>query len=121
MLTGGPLFRYLARIYWEVSAPIEPSPLRRAGPRRALARGPREHQGFALRRRPGDRRGLPFDLEVDDWSSPSSVFREISAKAPALEAMRESLRCAIDEEYSGWGDRLHEGAELAFIPPTAGG
>ncbi len=62
-----------------------------------------------------------LDLEVDDRSSPSSVFREISTGSQALQRMRDNLRCAIDEEYASWDDRLHDGAELAFIPPTAGG
>ncbi len=62
-----------------------------------------------------------FELDVDEWSSPSSVFREISAGSPALKQMRDNLRCAIDQEFASWDDRLHDGAELAFIPPTAGG
>jgi molybdopterin converting factor small subunit len=62
-----------------------------------------------------------IDLDVDEWSSPSSVFREIAGRAPALSAMRDNLRCAIDQEYGSWDDRLHDGAELAFIPPTSGG
>jgi molybdopterin converting factor small subunit len=49
------------------------------------------------------------------------VFREIADRAPALSAMRDNLRCAIDQEYASWDDRLHDGAELAFIPPTSGG
>ena len=62
-----------------------------------------------------------LDLEVDDGSSPSSVFRDISERSRALQQMRDNLRCAIDQEYASWDDRLHDGAELAFISPTAGG
>ena len=31
-LNGGPLYRYLARVYWEVAAPVEPARLRRTAP-----------------------------------------------------------------------------------------
>lgn len=35
--------------------------------------------------------------------------------------MRSNLRCAVDQEYVDWETPLHDGAELALIPPTAGG
>jgi molybdopterin converting factor small subunit len=35
--------------------------------------------------------------------------------------MRANLRCAIDQEYVDWETPLPDGAELALIPPTAGG
>jgi molybdopterin converting factor small subunit len=31
------------------------------------------------------------------------------------------LRWAVDQEYAGWDQVLRDGAELALIPPTAGG
>jgi molybdopterin synthase catalytic subunit len=62
-----------------------------------------------------------LELEVAEASSPSSVFEEISRETPALTRMRPNLRCAIDQEYAAWDTALHDGAELAFISPTAGG
>jgi molybdopterin converting factor small subunit len=62
-----------------------------------------------------------LDLDVDDASSPEAVFRVVSDRAPGLAGLRPNLRVAIDQEYAGWDDRLHDGAELAFISPTSGG
>jgi molybdopterin converting factor small subunit len=62
-----------------------------------------------------------LELDIEESSSPSSVFHRLCAIAPALENLREGLRCAIDQEYACWDDRLGEGSELAFISPTAGG
>lgn len=40
---------------------------------------------------------------------------------PALAAHRGSLRVAVDGEYAKDDAALREGAELAVIPPVAGG
>jgi molybdopterin synthase sulfur carrier subunit len=34
---------------------------------------------------------------------------------------RERLRVAIDGAFSNWDAELHDGAEIAFIPPVSGG
>lgn len=62
-----------------------------------------------------------LELEVPEKSTPESVFAELSLREPRLARMRAVLRCAIDQEYSSWDAVLHDGAELALIPPTAGG
>jgi len=62
-----------------------------------------------------------LEMEVEEWSTPHSVFRELCDRAPGLEAIRAGLRCALDEGYANWDDRLYDGSELAFIPPMAGG
>lgn len=62
-----------------------------------------------------------FELEVGEGSTPESVLAEMERQAPGLERLRPNLRCAVDQEYADWSVDLREGAELAFIPPTAGG
>ena len=49
------------------------------------------------------------------------VFDELCRRQPRLAAMKAMLRCAVDQEYADWDSVLHDGAELALIPPTAGG
>lgn len=61
------------------------------------------------------------EMKVDIGSSPESVFAALCQDTPPLAAIRDRLRCAIDDEYCRWDDHLRDGAELAFIPPTAGG
>jgi molybdopterin synthase sulfur carrier subunit len=38
-----------------------------------------------------------------------------------FEFPRERLRVAIDGAFSNWDTALHDGAEIAFIPPVSGG
>jgi molybdopterin converting factor subunit 1 len=72
--------------------------------------------------RPREVLGLShLELEVAEESTPESVFAELSQREPRLAPMRSVLRCAVDHEYSRWDAVLHEGAEVALIPPTAGG
>jgi molybdopterin converting factor subunit 1 len=62
-----------------------------------------------------------LELEVEAGATPGTVFDLLVARAPRLAAMRSLLRCAVDQEYAAWSVPLHDGTELAFIPPTAGG
>jgi molybdopterin synthase catalytic subunit len=62
-----------------------------------------------------------LELEMGAGSTAANAFEELSRLHPGLAAMRAELRCAVDLEYADWETSLHEGAELAFIPPTAGG
>jgi molybdopterin synthase catalytic subunit/molybdopterin synthase sulfur carrier subunit len=45
----------------------------------------------------------------------------LCAQYAALDAHRSSLRVAIDGAYAGWDDVIADGAEVAVIPPVAGG
>lgn len=40
---------------------------------------------------------------------------------PRLEGLLTAARCAINQEYQPWEAQLHEGDELAVIPPVSGG
>jgi len=62
-----------------------------------------------------------LELEVGEGSTVASIFDELCRREPRLAGMRPMLRCAVDQEYAEWDTALHEGAELALIPPTAGG
>lgn len=34
---------------------------------------------------------------------------------------RERLRVAVDDAFVGWDHGLHDGAQVAFLPPVSGG
>jgi molybdopterin converting factor subunit 1 len=61
------------------------------------------------------------EVEVEEGTTPASIFEQLSAAHPQLAPTRARLRVAIDQEYAEWETPLRDGAELAFIPPTAGG
>ena len=60
-------------------------------------------------------------LELPPGADAGAAFAALAAVAPELAAMRPSVRCAVAGEYTPWDTVLAEGAELALIPPTAGG
>jgi MoaE-MoaD fusion protein len=62
-----------------------------------------------------------LELDIGAGSTAAMVFDELCSRQPRLVAMRPMLRCAVDQEYAAWDSVLHDGAELALIPPTAGG
>lgn len=61
------------------------------------------------------------ELELPDGSDAAAAFTALASRAPALDAMRPSIRCAVGGEYAPWSATLQDGVELALIPPTAGG
>jgi molybdenum cofactor guanylyltransferase len=53
-------------------------------------------------------------------ATPAQVFDELKARYPfTLNA--EQLKVAINTEFRDWQTPLHDGDQLVFIPPVAGG
>ena len=61
------------------------------------------------------------ELELPLGATAGAAFSALAAVAPGLGATRSRVRCAVGEEYATWDTVLVDGAELALIPPTAGG
>lgn len=60
-------------------------------------------------------------LEVPPGSTLADVYDNLRRKHPALEPSRESVRGAINQEFSAWDSVVSQGDEVAFIPPVSGG
>jgi len=45
----------------------------------------------------------------------------LKCKHSALEPDRDSVRGAINQEFSDWDATVSQGDEVAFIPPVSGG
>ena len=52
--------------------------------------------------------------------SAQALYEELRARH-GLTPDVSQLRVAIDGEFADWQDALHDGAEVVFIPPVAGG
>ena len=65
----------------------------------------------------GDR----FPLELPSGATVADAYAELRRLHPALEARREIVRAALNQEFASWDDALVEGDEVAFIPPVSGG
>jgi molybdopterin synthase catalytic subunit len=62
-----------------------------------------------------------IDIDLPDGSSLEILRHELSGTYPALVPIWDRLAVAIDGELVGPDTPLHEGAEVALLPPVSGG
>lgn len=58
---------------------------------------------------------------VAEGSTAGDAWQGLVAEFPALAHHTRSLSVAVNEEYSRMNAALHEGDEVAFLPPVSGG
>ncbi len=61
------------------------------------------------------------EVEVPSPATAGSVLEAVCAKHPALSPLKRHLRVAVNQEFASLEDPVPEGAEVALIPPVAGG
>lgn len=61
------------------------------------------------------------EIELPEGASVEAALDLIASRHPALRPLLPHLRIAVDQEFARANDRLTSGAELALIPPVAGG
>jgi molybdopterin converting factor subunit 1 len=74
---------------------------------------------FAIQREQAGTREVA--LELGDGATVEDAWGELVGRHPVLAPGRSSVRFAIDGEYADATEALHDGAELACIPPVSGG
>jgi molybdopterin converting factor subunit 1 len=74
---------------------------------------------FAALRDMTGRREL--NLEVREGLTVGELHRDLCARFPRLASYRTSLMYSVNAEYVHADYALHEGDEVAFIPPVSGG
>jgi molybdopterin converting factor subunit 1 len=62
-----------------------------------------------------------LELELPAGATVGDAREAIGERFPALEPRLVHVRFALDREFASAGAPLHEGAELAVIPPVSGG
>jgi molybdopterin synthase catalytic subunit len=74
---------------------------------------------FALHR---DIVGAPeLQLDVPGGTTIGQLWSRLGEQYPALVPATRSVMFALNESYADPGDVLHDGDEVAFIPPVSGG
>jgi len=51
----------------------------------------------------------------------AELYEALRERHPALEADRNLIRPARNQDYAAWEDEVADGDEIAFIPPVSGG
>jgi molybdopterin synthase sulfur carrier subunit len=62
-----------------------------------------------------------LDLALDSPTTARALLDRLCAEHPRLAPFASSLRLAINGTYAAWDDPVHDGDEVAIIPPVAGG
>jgi sulfur-carrier protein len=62
-----------------------------------------------------------LSLELESTTTARALRDRICAEHPRLAPYATSLRLAINGIYAAWDDLIHDGDEVAIIPPVAGG
>ena len=60
-------------------------------------------------------------LDVPGQADARAVWDDLARNIPALAPYGGSISCAVNEEYASFATVLHEGDEVAFLPPVSGG
>lgn len=74
---------------------------------------------FAAARDRAGRRSQALELPAP--ATVGDVLRALVKELPQLESLLPHLRVAVDEEFAGPEAKVASGAEVALIPPVAGG
>lgn len=62
-----------------------------------------------------------LELELPSGARVSELIAALATQVPELTPLMPRLRIAVAEEFAGPDDLIPEGAEVALIPPVAGG
>jgi molybdopterin synthase sulfur carrier subunit len=65
-----------------------------------------------------------WDDEVDDHggeASAATVWRTVVRRHPALEPFGGAISCAVNANFARMTTAVHDGDEVAFLPPVSGG
>ena len=62
-----------------------------------------------------------WPCEVPDGASVADVWRAFAQAHPSVEALAGSVSAAVNADFASMQTRVHEGDEVAFLPPVSGG
>ena len=62
-----------------------------------------------------------LERDVSAGATAAAVWSALAAEFPALAPYEAIVSCAVNEDYAGRATEVHEGDEIAFLPPVSGG
>ena len=62
-----------------------------------------------------------WTLDVPAGCSAGDVWRTVVAAHPALTEFNAAVSCAVNAEFASMTTEVHDGDDLAFLPPVSGG
>lgn len=65
--------------------------------------------------------GDSADIHLPDESTLNDLFWELCRQHPPLEQWSDTVQFSINQEWAKRTQRLHDGDEVAIMPPVSGG
>lgn len=62
-----------------------------------------------------------FGQELPDGATVATAWEALTREHPSLAEHSRSLSSAVNAEYARFSTPLHDGDEVAFLPPVSGG
>ena len=59
--------------------------------------------------------------EVPDGADARAVWNDLVLEWPGLREYEKTMSVAVNAEYARMGAQVHDGDEIAFMPPVSGG
>ncbi len=59
--------------------------------------------------------------ELAPGATIGDVWRQLAGEFPELSAYERSISSAVNADYARMDHRVHDGDEVAFLPPVSGG
>ena len=66
--------------------------------------------------------GTPeLNRQLPDGATAQTAWNQLAREFQQLADYERSISCAVNEDYARFSTVLHEGDEIAFLPPVSGG
>jgi molybdopterin converting factor subunit 1 len=62
-----------------------------------------------------------WDVDLPTGATAQQAWEAAVEAHRPLDAMSGRVSCAVNAEFAPFGTRLHEGDDVAFLPPVSGG
>lgn len=62
-----------------------------------------------------------LEVTLPEGAAVTDLIEHLKAEYPILRAYTRFLSVAVNKAYVGWGTELHDGDEVACLPPVGGG
>ena len=59
--------------------------------------------------------------ELPDGSTALNAWQSLAREFPGISQYERTVSCAVNDEYTRMSAALHDGDEVAFLPPVSGG
>lgn len=66
--------------------------------------------------------GAPeLSRQLPEGATARTAWESLSREFPEIAEYERSISCAVNEDYARLATELHDGDEVAFLPPVSGG